>query len=129
MASVLHGSDALAVCCMQFLELLPSPHGATQHVSSLRRALLELLAGKSIEVPGAPRLQLAEAGPATGDTRAAEVPTGQGWHRERPSWEVRASVPRSLQQAEARHWLEEQRLDAAAATVMQEQPAVPLLTE
>ncbi len=114
---------------MQCLELLPSPRGATQHVSSLRRALLELLAGKSIAVPGAPRLQLAEAGPATGNASGAAAPAGQGWHRERPSWEVRASVPQSLQQAEARHWLEEQRLDAAAATAMQEQPVVPLLTE
>ncbi|KAL4420936.1 hypothetical protein ABPG77_001419 [Micractinium sp. CCAP 211/92] len=119
----------LAKAYLECLELLPSPRGATQHVSSLRRALLELLAGKSIEVPGAPRLQLAEAGPATGNASGAAAPAGQGWHRERPSWEVRASVPQSLQQAEARHWLEEQRLDAAAATAMQEQPVVPLLTE
>ncbi|KAL4452783.1 hypothetical protein ABPG75_008445 [Micractinium tetrahymenae] len=125
----------LAKAYLEHLELLPAARGATPHFSSLRRALLALLAypGAATE-PSAAQAQAqtqepAGPGTAAGKRGPAAAPVQHGWQQQRPGWQPQPSLARSLQQAEERRWLEEQRLDAAAVTAMQEHPVVPLLTE
>lgn len=123
----LHSSQILLLCWVESLQSLPLCHTTVPGFA----------AGRPRRHPAHVQPAACPAGAAglagfwlhgAGSITAGPTGTGNGGGRNGPAgvtaeqgWQARAPLAQTLRQAEAQRWLEEQRLDVAAATAMQEQ--------